>query len=318
MSGFPNIQYITHQQIDKAKWDKCITDSSNGIIYACSIYLDCMAVQWDALVLNDYEMVMPLPYRKKIGIRYLFQPSITMALGVFGKDVTQEIVSAFLEAIPGKFKVWDLSFNTANIVSYKRATIVSRNNFTLDLARTYDKLRQGYSENIHRNIAKAIKEGCVVKKGIEFDAIAAICRTEFKKFTKVEPGLFEKLKAVYEHYKKSAVTYGVFTKEGELLASCIFLFFKNRAYYWLVGNTPESRNYGASSFLLDKFIQDHAGQQLLLDFEGSDAKPVADFYKKFGAVHEEYCTVYLNKLPFPLKLLKPLPQHYRSLISQYE
>ncbi len=31
MSGAANIQYITHQQIDKNKWDDCIATADNGL-----------------------------------------------------------------------------------------------------------------------------------------------------------------------------------------------------------------------------------------------------------------------------------------------
>ena len=63
-----SIQYLLHPQINKKKWDGCIDNAANGLLYATSTYLDCMAVQWYALVLTDYEMVMPLPCRKKYGI----------------------------------------------------------------------------------------------------------------------------------------------------------------------------------------------------------------------------------------------------------
>jgi hypothetical protein len=308
------INYLTYQQIDKAKWDACIHASENGLLYACSSYLDCMAPSWDALVFNDYEMIMPLPVRIKWGIPYIFQPSITPALGVFGNKVTPEIINTFIKAIPSKFKLLDISFNCSNKVQNNHGTIVTRNNYVLKLNDNYDCIRQNYSENIRRNIAKAIKNNCVLKKNIAFDEVVVICKKSFPGFTKVETGLFDKLRMVYDIYKADSESYGVFTNEGALLASCIFLSFKNRAYYWLVGNTPQSKQYGASSFLLDTFIKDHAGKNILLDFEGSDEKSVADFYKKFGSIQEPFYTLFLNKLPFPLNLLKPLPQHYRKLI----
>jgi hypothetical protein len=311
-----NIQYLLHHQINKLKWDECINSAANGLLYTNSGYLDSMAPCWDAIVLNDYEIVMPLPCRKKFGINYLFQPSVTPVLGIIGNIVTPAVIDAFLKAIPRKFKVWDLSFNSSNTILHTGATIIARNNYVLNLNNSYSQISQNYSENINRNIASAIKNGCVIKKGISFTEVAEICKTEFPKFTTVEEGMFEKLHTAYKSCQGNSKIYGVFTKEGILLASCVFLFFKNRAYYWLVGNTPKSKAYGASSLLIDTFIKEHAGSSLLLDFEGSDAKSVAGFYKKFGALPEVYTTLYLNKLPFPFNLLKPLPQHYRSLISK--
>ena len=68
------VHYITYQQIDKSKWDNCIDTAANGLVYGYSFYLDAMAKHWDALVLDDYEAVMPLTWNKKYGITYLYQP----------------------------------------------------------------------------------------------------------------------------------------------------------------------------------------------------------------------------------------------------
>ncbi len=105
MSGSMNIQYLTQQQIDKTKWDHCIADAPNGLIYGYSFYLDHMAKHWDALMLNDYEAVMPLTWNKKYGIHYLYQPFLTAQLGVFGKNITEEQVENFIQAIPSKFRL---------------------------------------------------------------------------------------------------------------------------------------------------------------------------------------------------------------------
>ena len=63
-------------------------------------------------------------------------------------------------------------------------------------------------------------------------------------------------------------------------------------------------------------IAEFSEKKRILDFEGSDTESVADFYKKFGAVIEPYTTLYVNKLPFPFSWVKPLPQHYKLLISK--
>jgi hypothetical protein len=56
--------------------------------------------------------------------------------------------------------------------------------------------------------------------------------------------------------------------------------------------------------MIDHFIQDHAGKKLLLDFEGSDIKNLAWFYRSFGAKEEKYPGIKLNKLPSIVKLFK--------------
>lgn len=108
MTSGNTIEYLANNQIDREKWDNCISKSNNGLLYAYSFYLDQMATNWDALVLNNYEYVMPLTWRKKYTIYYLYQPFLTAQLGVFGNNLTAELLEAFLNEIPKKFKYWDI------------------------------------------------------------------------------------------------------------------------------------------------------------------------------------------------------------------
>src|SRR4029077_14289393 len=99
-----NIQHITRDKVDVVKWNDCIDSAPSGLIYGYSFYLDHMAQQWDALVLNDYEAVMPLTWNKKYGISYLYQPFLTAQLGLFGKTISKGLLETFLNNIPSKFR----------------------------------------------------------------------------------------------------------------------------------------------------------------------------------------------------------------------
>src|SRR5690349_23398356 len=109
------IQYLKREEIDSNRWDKCIEKADNGLIYAYSFYLDHMADNWDALVLGDYEAVMPLTWRRKFGIYYLYQPFVTASLGVFTTlPIDETLMATFIDQIPRKFKLIDIDLNTGN------------------------------------------------------------------------------------------------------------------------------------------------------------------------------------------------------------
>src|SRR5919107_951083 len=98
------IRYISRSEIDTLKWDRCIQQAANGLIYGYTVYLDNMAAHWDGLVLNDYEAVMPLTWNKKYGFYYIYQPFLSAALGVFGNHLNSNIIGLFLHAIPRRFR----------------------------------------------------------------------------------------------------------------------------------------------------------------------------------------------------------------------
>lgn len=291
------VKYLQRQELDEARWNHCITGAGNGLIYAYSFYLDAMADNWDALVLGDYEAVMPLPWRKKWSIAYLYQPFLTAQLGVFGNLLSAEIFGLFLQAVPKKFRYWDFSLNHKNFLPAENYPLYQRLNYVLPLQETYENIYNGYRENIRRNIKKSTSYGCQLKKEISLDAIIALTKLQAKEVSEKDISAFNYLYHQL-HQKGLAKTYGILAKNGDLLASAAFLFSHNRSYYILVGNHPNGRTLGASHALIDAFIQDHAGQNLLLDFEGSDIRNLAFFYTSFGAQEERYAAIRLNRLPW--------------------
>ena len=305
MNELRSIQYLSNDKIDKAKWDHCIETAANGLIYAYSWYLDKMADHWDGIVMGDYEMVMPLPWRRKMGIFYLYQPAFVAQLGLFGNGVSKDALVQFFAAIPGKFKYWDMPLNMDNKYDINEFHLNERANFILRLHKPYNELYKGYRENNRRNIKRAQGYSCVVKTGIDLNEIIALANDQPQQGQTLEQD-FAHFRTIYDelHQEEKARSYGVYSSQGQLLASCALLYSHNRWYYLLVGNHPNGRTLGASHLLIDAIIKDLAGKNVILDFEGSDIRNLAFFYSGFGGHQENYTTVRLNRLPWYLKWAK--------------
>jgi len=322
MEAGNQIKYLPYKEIDKEKWDACIANAPNGLIYAYSFYLDHMAKHWDALVLNDYEAVMPLTWNKKYSFYYLYQPAFTASLGVFGKNLNAGVVAHFLKSIPSKFKLIEISLNRGNIFSFPPPFLV-RNNYILHLNKPYEELYKAYRDNHKRNITKAFQSGCSVRKDISVDEIIKLNEEQLKHISGTKPGDYPNFKKLFDFLKsrKQAEVYGIVDPKNKMLASAVFFYSHNRAYYIMVGNHPDARlpvtvktngheqvgqgkTIGASHALIDAFIKDHANQNLILDFEGSDIRNLAFFYSGFGAKEEIYPALKINKLPWYVRLFK--------------
>jgi len=300
------ITYLQQVNIDKQKWDRCIETAGNGLIYAWSFYLDAMSKNWDALIMNDYEVVMPLTWNKKYGIYYLYQPFYTAQLGIFGNDLSSEIVQSFLESIPAKFKYWDFNLNEKNLFATRGFKMYERSNYILPLEKSYTKLSAQYSNSHQRNIRKAKDAGNVLKKNIPVADIIFLAKEQAKNFSPIKNQDYANLAKLYEILlgKNMAISYGIYSPQQELLSSSGWFFSHGRAYYILVGNNPKGRNSGASHLMIDLFIQDYAERKLLVDFEGSDLKGIATFYRGFGATEKKYPGIKLNNLSPIAKLFK--------------
>jgi len=306
MNAGHQIKYLQQKEIDKEKWDACISNAPNGLIYAHSFYLDHMAKHWDALVANDYEVVMPLTWNKKYGISYLYQPAFTAQLGVFGKNLNEWLIDELIKQVADKFKLIEISMNSGNIFSSPAPFLNTGVNYILHLNKPYDELYKAYRSSHKRNISKAFELGCRPRIEVHINDIVGLNEAQLKNISGTKPEDYSNFKKLYEFLKikKLAKTYAILDKNNKILSSAVFFFSHKRAYYILVGNHPDGKTLGASHALIDAFIKDHAGQDLLFDFEGSDIRNLAFFYEGFGASPEYYPVLRINNLPWYVKLFK--------------
>lgn len=303
----PQIKYISHAEIDKQKWDDCVQHANDGLIYAYSWYLDAMADNWDALVLNDYETIMPLTWNKKYGIHYLFQPYFCASLGIFSKnEITPAVTEAFLKKIPKRFRYIDIYLNHKNLFPVDGFQLTERLNFILPLNHSYAEIAEQYRTNLKRNIRKAEQSGLVAKQNIPVEEIIALAKETMQRVSAISDEQMDRFKNLFDiaKNKQLAETLGIYNNNNQLLSSAVFLHSHNRWYYILVGNHPNGKTLGASHYLIDRFIAAHAGSDTILDFEGSDIRNLAFFYSSYGATEERYPALRMNRLPKLLKWLK--------------
>lgn len=298
------MQYIGREHIDTAKWDECINKSSNGSLYGYSFYLDHMAKNWDALVYGDYDAVMPLTWNRKYGIKYLHQPAFTQQLGIFTHlAVTEQLVETFINELKKQYRFAEIFCNHGN--SYKH--FEPRPNYILSLRNTYSSINEGYKNILEKNLRRAANADLEYRKMDDIGHVVELYRTAYGRrlpgAKKEDYGHFKKL-CLYLQKKNAVILRGAFDTRNSLLASILLLKGKNRMHLLHAVTLPEGRPVQANHFLLDNLINEFAGDDLILDFEGSAVPGIADFYKSFGAVDEPYFFYRYNNLPWPLKFFK--------------
>jgi hypothetical protein len=283
-----DFKYLTYNQIDKAKWDECISACKNHLVYAESWYLDIVCDQnWSALVLNDYEAVMPLPLKSKMGLTYVQQPFWTQQLGIFSKQkITPDLVDSFLNNVPKKLAMVSLNLNETNFT--EKQNLGSKTNLVVDLNNSFETLKTAFSYNTKRNCNKAAKEGLTidytsnnVNEYINF----------FKKHIKNPVSEFhysclEQL--ITESLKKSKGFIALVKHQNEIIAASFILKSDNRIIYRTGTSNQKGKDLKAMFFLVESILKTYQNKNYLLDFEGSELEGVARFYKGFGATNIPY------------------------------
>jgi cell fate (sporulation/competence/biofilm development) regulator YmcA (YheA/YmcA/DUF963 family) len=301
------IKHIKHTEIDLKKWDNCISNSVNGIVYAYSWYLDIVSENWEALITEDYSIVMPLTQNKKFGVHYLFQPHFTQQLGVFSTLVLEpEIVSKFIDAIPQKFKFYEINLNTYNKLdeNIEKSTRIT---YMLDLIQPYKRIEVNFSQNTKRNIKKANSSKIKLINGIQINDLITLFKNNIGKTLKgLKPEHFDNIKRIMSsaiRYKIGEI-YGVFDEKNTLCAAAFFITSHNKSIFLFSATNEAAKENGAMFLIINNFIEKHSETNITLDFEGSNIEGLARFYESFGAKSYEYYRIKKNKLAWYYKLLK--------------
>jgi len=293
------ISYLERNQIDDIKWDACINNAQNENIYGYAEYLDNMSNHWDALVINDYQAVLPLPWKKKMGFAYLYTPRFTSPLAIYGEIPEAMKLQQILDHIPKKFRLWDI--NLVNNLSQFSSTAIKRKNHVLHLLAPYDELRKNYRRsyvNLLNQAGNQINRAVSIEEAIDMASkknIDGINAADYARFQ----NLFSRLSK-----KGKAFCYGIYSSNNNLLAAAVFFLSANRIYYMLASNNEEGRKKGASHQLIDAVIREYAGKDYWLDFEGSDIPGIAFFFEGFGSQPEEYYYLRENRLPWWCRWMK--------------
>lgn len=302
------ILYLHHNQIDKAKWDDTIAECGN--IYAYSWYLDFVHPDWEALVKNDYQSIMPLTGGKKFGVNYLFQPYFVQQLGVFSKQpLSHEKTEEFLKAIPQKYRFAEIRLNESNVFNDNIQGVEYHRNVLLDLNRDYETIHANYHTNTKRNLAKAETNNLqIVDTVIPYHVVALFTDNRgalLDKWGDAEYARLTKLTKVAVS-RGNAFIFGVTEKGvGELIAAAIFMKTADRITFLFSGLKQAGKDKQAMTFLLNHVIQKYANQPITFDFEGSDDENLARFYLGFGGEEVKYPSYSFNHLsPIGKTLLK--------------
>jgi hypothetical protein len=298
-----NIEYLHRKDIDEGKWDAVISRSPVETLYPLSWYLDASAVHWSALVMDDYRFVMPLVWKQKAGIPYLYQPVFCQQLGVFGEEVPDpRVLGAFIDRLLKRYRFGVVQFNSANRVGEDpRFRVSDRINLVLSMDRSYGELSAAYSENARRNLKRALGGSGELRKDISLEELMAFKRAQdvHKKSGSVYGRMQAQLGSVLNHGKGEI--YGIMEAGGELLAAAFMAFSKQRVIYLLSVSSESGKEQRAMFRIVDQVIRDYQGSGLTLDFEGSNIPSIARFFNGFGAQPETYQRISFNRFPVPIK-----------------
>ncbi len=300
-------RYLKHIDIDKAKWDACIKNARNGLIYANSWYLDIAAPGWDALVKDNYSEVFPVPHRTKFGLRYVYPPFFIQQLGLFSdKKITEKGVNEFTSALSERFSFIEYYLNVDNNFDIKNFESTQNITYHLALNRTYNSIYNHYSDNLKRNIKKASNAKFDITYSIPpYDLIELFIANRGSSIKKIKASDYSSLVKLLDKAKQqnALITIGAI-KNNKLCGGALFLKSNHSLIMIFSATNSTAKNIGVMPYLVDQVIKEYSETNTILDFEGSNDLNLGRFYKGFGSEKKTYLLIRKNNLPLPIKWIK--------------
>ncbi len=289
------IKHLKRSDIDTTRWNDSIKKSINGSIYAMSWYLDHSCASWEAIVMENYEAVLPLPIFMKFGIPMIITPLTVQQLDIYSSTQLSEAQSLeMINAIPKRLKRIHIASQnqifSALPFGDKPKNRKQKINLILPLNKNYEVLKSAYSNSHLKGIKRAQKENFV----LQYSTKARECVDFFKSNVGASISLpnsyfvqTEKIiNAALKH--KSGQILQVVSPTHGIMAMSFVGSYKNRIYDLLSSSSPLGKKKRAMFFLIDQIIQEYSNRDMILDFEGSSIAGIANFYKGFGATEVPY------------------------------
>tara|TARA_R110002049_G_scaffold6139_1_gene39847 strand:- start:1525 stop:2433 length:909 start_codon:yes stop_codon:yes gene_type:complete len=300
------ITTIKRQDLNVVKYDACIENSIQSNIYGFSWYLDIVADTWAVLVLDDYKAVMPIPIRKKYGIKYVYPPFWLLELGVFSMDDSIDY-QLFFEILFNKFKAVETRLNVDNRIQKSATFLLDKQMQLLSIKDDYEAVFDGYRKDRKKDLRKAQNANLVEKWNDSPKNLIQLFKNNVGKRT---PYITNKDYAVLEELIETCIENGVgdilsiYSEEKTLVAAGFFLKHKNKVTILVSSTDFNHRKNGENTFLIDRAIFKYQLNYDIFHFGGSSMESIAKFFLSFGAETYTYQQIKYRNLSFLMKLFK--------------
>lgn len=311
------IRFVKHQEIDPEKWDKTVLGATQPTALATYACLDILADNaWNALVEDDYQCVMPLPYRSKLGFSYIFTPFFLPHLGPFSQTKTeQKKILDFFNHIPAKYIQQDLILNREILSFLPDNEVFAMTSYELDISLPHQTLFNDFSQNTRRNIAAAEKHLLTVELNDQsLSDIVCLFRNNKGKNKEVrfQEKDYRTLICLAEWLLKEDKLDVVecLKQDGTLIAGALMVKDVNNCRFWFSGRDNTESECKPMFYLINEYLKHIAGKPGVFDFNGSMNENVARMYKGFGGKaygfplyrHSHPAIKHLLALPRKIKL----------------
>lgn len=271
MNSDQEIKYLKNKDINTVLWNKCISQSQNGNIFAFSWYLDAVCKKWDALVVGNYDAVLPLPIKKNAGITKLIQPKFFNKTNLYiSNEIKTEISKKIISKKISDYKIINLRTENPEFINSKKYS--EKKSYKIDLISPYEIAKNNFSEKFNKNIETSYKNKIFYNTGILPNGLVLLSSLE-DKFNKSINNKLRLISAVSIRKNKGEII-GAFNDKNILIAAILFISSHHTANIVYSVQSKEAKYKKALCGLINNYIKTHSETAVTLDFFGLNIKNI--------------------------------------------
>ncbi len=299
--------FLKHRQIDKQKWDATVNRYGSNNFYCLSWYLDAVCKEWNALIIGNYEYLLPVPTKSKGVFKIFYQPFFSRNLDIIGPKPHEGLLEEFINSLPKSYVqvMFGISGHQAPMVDGYNNELHPFQMLSLD--QPLDDLQKAYSTNATRLLNKLEQNKYTYQTVTPLQVVDLFVAETAQKIEHITATDIKRLTTVFEQalQHRCGFALGAFNAENKLEAAGFFIDYQNVICYLKGASTAEGRKDGAMYGIMNQVISQHADSNKWLDFDGSRIPAIAQFFKKFGAI-DHYYTFIKKDQSFLIHLSKQL------------
>lgn len=294
------IRRLKYHEIDFEKYTRCLENSEQRKYSASRLFLDITSRRnWEVLVFDDYEAVMPVPFIKRFGIKIVINPRLCQQLGVFSEKDDNNLNELFLTYFQKNYNIWYYAFNDKNSFL---TFLKKRKNFLI-YPNEYEIVRQKYSPKRKRKLRLdedilAVSEIREIRMAeardfISENMIGAKNDDDKNKFLKI-----------FEDFDKSgSLTISAFFYKNKIINAIAIYHDEKTSVLLGTFNDREFVKLAGSSVIIDDVIRKNIKEKIF-DFEGSEVPAIEEFFRGFRPEQKPYPFIKHSKKEMLIKVFK--------------
>jgi len=296
------MQFLDSKHIDRARWEQ-LEMSKGAHFFSALSYLDAVAENWGAYILDDYRAAIVIPFKQRLGQRWVYQPLFFRAsewLGDWSESEKDQLVKQLkLDFSSGCFNV---DSKAGDDLCYQI------------LAPSAD-FRTRYNKLATRMLKKGENSDLIVTNELHEDDFVALLVSELKgKADTWDANGQIVFKALMNNYQdKGQLRYFGLILHGKLVGGIVTLVRENRMLYLKGSATVEAKKMGAMYLAMDKAIEEAMLSNRVFDFGGSRIDGVKRFNENLGGESVFYQSISWDRSPVAFKILKVVKEKWKKI-----